>query len=236
MNQIELLWQLQNLDSEIMELERKLNAAEIKERLKEIKLKFDAEKEKLDSNKELVDRGKKEIRASKTKKEELRFSFQKTEEKLYSGIVSSAKQMEAMQKNLDETQNTIQKLEDKMSQLKQEVEDLEEEEKKGKLKLLRLKNTFDSLKKEYTENRQEAAKKYEALKEKRQELVKTINKNLLRSYNRVKTGTDTAVVLVEDGKCSGCHMEVSVLCMQHLKEGSIVSCETCGRILYQRES
>ena len=30
-------------------------------------------------------------------------------------------------------------------------------------------------------------------------------------YNRVRLGMDTAVVTIEDGKCGGCHMEVSVM-------------------------
>lgn len=236
MNQIELLWQLQNLDSQMNRLEKKLDASDIKEQLKKIKLMFEAEKEKMAYSKELLKNVMKEIRSNKTKAEELKYNYQKTEEKLYSGVVSSAKQLEAMQKNLDEMQNSIQNLENKGKILQEEAKRLDEANKRSRIKLLKCKNSFDSMKKEYTVGREEAGKEYETFKKQRQALLKKINKGLLKRYNRVRLGTDTAVVLLEDGKCSGCHMEVSVLCMEHLKEGNYVSCETCGRILYYKDN
>jgi predicted nucleic acid-binding Zn-ribbon protein len=42
-------------------------------------------------------------------------------------------------------------------------------------------------------------------------------------------------VTIEDGKCGGCHMEVSVMYTERLKEDEMVNCETCGRILYPKK-
>jgi len=236
MNQIELLWQLQNLDSEMSELEKKLDDYNKLDKLKKIKARFNLERKMMDKNKGLLQERIKEIRSNKTKAEELKYNYLKTEEKLYSGIVSSAKQLELMQNNLEEMQNSIQDLQNQGKALQEEMKSLKEAGKRSKIKLIKYKNSFDSLKNEYTEGREETGKKIELLKEKRKVLVQEIDEGILKRYNRVRLGTDTALVVVEDGKCGGCHMAVSVLCMQHLKEGNYVCCETCGRILYYKDN
>jgi hypothetical protein len=234
MRQIDLLWELQKTDSRIGELERKLDMYSSKEKLKEIKSKFDEEKGLLDKNELLLKETVKSTRANRAKAEELKYNYQKTEEKLYSGNVSNVKQLEGMQKNLEEMQRNIQTLENICKVYEDEKKSLEDQIKKSKIKLVKFKNTFDVLKEKYINGEEKVKKEYEDLKEKREELIKKIEERVLNRYNRVRLGTDTAVVLIEDGKCSGCHMEVSVICLEKLKEEKMINCETCGRILYMK--
>jgi predicted nucleic acid-binding Zn-ribbon protein len=56
---------------------------------------------------------------------------------------------------------------------------------------------------------------------------------LMIEADKLKGKGDAAVVAVEHGVCTGCHMKVTTATASRVKAGKeIVSCENCGRILY----
>jgi len=232
MRQMDLLWKLQGLDSRIGELEKKLDVYTSKTKLKRLKVKFDEEKNLFDKDAEALKEAVKSSKSNRVKVEELKFGIQKTEEKLYSGAVSSVKQLEGMQKNLEEMQRGIEMLEIANRDIQNRKMRLEEQVRTSRRKLRKYKNTFDGLKEKYNKEEKSARAECEDLKQQRQKLLKRIDKRVLDRYNRVRLGTDTAVVEINEGKCKGCHMEVSVVYTEKLREEELVNCETCGRILY----
>ncbi|NLZ90817.1 MAG: hypothetical protein GX918_02725 [Clostridiales bacterium] len=235
MRQIDLLWDLQGLDSRIGELEKELAVYTGKKKLRELKAKFDREKDLLKKDEAALMEAIKSSKSNRGRVQELKYNFEKTEEKLYSGEVSNMKQLEGMQKNLEEMQRNIETLETAYGAFQAERARLEERVKKSRAKLKKYKNIFDRLKEEYLEREKKAREEYDELTKQREELVKKIEDWVMDRYNRVRLGMDTAVVTIEDGKCGGCHMEVSVMYTERLKEDEMVNCETCGRILYPKK-
>ena len=75
----------------------------------------------------------------------------------------------------------------------------------------------------------------QALSKERSELAGKIDEDLLVSFERLfKSKGDAAVVAIEHGVCTGCHMKVTTATAAQVKAGKeIVSCENCGRILYE---
>jgi uncharacterized protein len=71
----------------------------------------------------------------------------------------------------------------------------------------------------------------------RSELAGKIDEDLLASFERLfKSKGDAAVVAIEHGVCMGCHMKVTTATASQVKAGKeIVSCENCGRILYDAQ-
>ena len=74
----------------------------------------------------------------------------------------------------------------------------------------------------------------EELKNERVQLAHNIDEEVMERYERLFASKgDAAVVAVEHGVCTGCHMKVTTATAVHAKSGhEIVSCEQCGRILY----
>jgi predicted nucleic acid-binding Zn-ribbon protein len=74
----------------------------------------------------------------------------------------------------------------------------------------------------------------QGLQKEREELAARIDEDLLDRFDRLfESKGDAAVVAVEHGICTGCHMKVTPATAAHVKAGKeIVSCEQCGRILY----
>jgi len=74
----------------------------------------------------------------------------------------------------------------------------------------------------------------EGLSKERSELAGKIDEDLLGRFERLfKSKGDAAVVAIEHGVCTGCHMKVTTATAAQVRAGKeIVSCEHCGRILY----
>ena len=74
----------------------------------------------------------------------------------------------------------------------------------------------------------------EELKKERENLAGTIDEDLLDRFDRLFASKgDAAVVALEHDVCTGCHMKVTTATANMVKSGKeIVSCEQCGRILY----
>ena len=72
------------------------------------------------------------------------------------------------------------------------------------------------------------------LENERKTLAAQIDDDLLDQFERLfNSKGDAAVVAVEHGVCTGCHMKVTTATASQVKAGKeIVSCENCGRILY----
>ena len=71
----------------------------------------------------------------------------------------------------------------------------------------------------------------------RSNLAMKIDEDLLAGFERLfKSKGDAAVVAIEHGVCTGCHMKVTTATAASVKAGKeIVSCENCGRILYDAQ-
>ena len=74
----------------------------------------------------------------------------------------------------------------------------------------------------------------EELAKERDALTSEIDGDLLNRFERLfNSKGDAAVVAIEHGVCTGCHMKVTTATASRVKAGKeIVSCENCGRILY----
>ena len=78
------------------------------------------------------------------------------------------------------------------------------------------------------------ASRLDELKKERVDLAGTIDEDLLDRFDRLFASKgDAAVVALEHDVCTGCHMRVTTATAMRVRAGKeIVSCEQCGRILY----
>lgn len=72
------------------------------------------------------------------------------------------------------------------------------------------------------------------LETERETLAAQIDDDLLDQFERLfNSKGDAAIVAVEHGVCTGCHMKITTATAARVKAGKeIVNCEQCGRILY----
>jgi predicted nucleic acid-binding Zn-ribbon protein len=111
--------------------------------------------------------------------------------------------------------------------------DLAEEEKKAAA----VQNSIARQTADLEEKSKALESQLQTLTRERSELAGKIDEDLLASFERLfKSKGDAAVVAIEHGVCTGCHMKVTTATAAQVKAGKeIVSCENCGRILYFAE-
>jgi uncharacterized protein len=143
-------------------------------------------------------------------------------------------EFQAMGHEIGRYENEIRKLEDEELELMMQADklkaDLEVEEKKAKA-------TKESITRQMTDLEEKSKTlggRLQELTRESAELATKIDEDLLDRFNRLfESKGDAAVVAVEHGICTGCHMKVTTATAMQVKAGKeIVNCEQCGRILY----
>ena len=99
-------------------------------------------------------------------------------------------------------------------------------------KLGKARKEFDEMKAKVEEERAEKASELDALRAKADEAAKSVDKELMEVYRRIKRSHAVPIAVVRGTQCGGCAMEISAVALRNLKEGAIIECDNCGRILY----
>jgi predicted nucleic acid-binding Zn-ribbon protein len=143
-------------------------------------------------------------------------------------------EFQAIGHEIERYENEIRKIEDEELELMVQADtirvDLAEEEKKaGVVRESIARQTKDLEAKSATLQSQ-----LEELSKERAEIAGKIDEDLLSRFERLfKSKGDAVVVALEHEVCTGCHMKVTTQTAHRVKAGKeIVSCENCGRILY----
>ena len=143
-------------------------------------------------------------------------------------------EFQAIGHEIERYENEIRKIEDEELELMIEADKLKadlgvEEKKAATVKESVARQTADlEVKSKILESR------LEELTKERAEIGGKIDEDLLGRFERLfKSKGDAVVVPLEHEVCTGCHMKVTTQTAHRAKAGKeIVSCENCGRILY----
>ena len=143
-------------------------------------------------------------------------------------------EFQAIGHEIERYENEIRKIEDEELELMMEADKLKadlgvEEKKAATVKESVARQTADlEVKSKILESR------LEELTKERAEIGGKIDEDLLGRFERLfKSKGDAVVVPLEHEVCTGCHMKVTTQTAHRAKaEKEIVSCENCGRILY----
>ena len=143
-------------------------------------------------------------------------------------------EFQAIGHEIERYEHEISKIEDDELELMVQADkikiDLTEEEKKA----VAVKESIGRQTADLDEKSKALESRLEELTRERAELAGKIDEDLLARFERLfKSKGDAVVVALEHEVCTGCHMKVTAQTAHRVKAGrEIVSCENCGRILY----
>jgi uncharacterized protein len=143
-------------------------------------------------------------------------------------------EFQAIGHEIERYENEIRKIEDEELELMDQADkikiQLEGEEKTAAA----TKQSISRQMKDLKEKSRTLEARLQQVTRERADLAAKIDEDLLNRFDRLFASKgDAAVVALEHEVCTGCHMKVTTATSMRVKVGKeIVSCENCGRILY----
>ena len=143
-------------------------------------------------------------------------------------------EFQAIGHEIERYENEIRKLEDQELELMIEADKLKGEIEAADKSARATKDTISRQLADLQTKSKALETQQQELGTEREALAAQIDADLLDQFERLfNSKGDAAVVAVEHGVCTGCHMKVTTATASRVKAGKeIVSCENCGRILY----
>ena len=227
---LQALWEIQELDMEIVWLENQLEKDPVTDKLRKAKQLILNMQDRLIVMKDRFNLIK--IKGNSIEKElgELRKEIQATDEKLYSEENSDYEELSVQMEKLEGLKNSCAKTEEAYLEQLEERDGLKFEYKKLKQDLNSIQEEFKSLHKTWQENRYKIKESLKNSTAQRLKLIKSVEELLWLKYREMKKKYPNPLSKVNNGICSGCHIGLSSGDAQKVKN-EVILCSFCGRIL-----
>ena len=143
-------------------------------------------------------------------------------------------EFQAMGHEIQRYEDEIRKLEDQELELMEQVDKLKVEVAAEEKKAAATKDSITRQTNDLGEKGNALESRLQELSKERKELADKMDEDLLDRFERLFVSKgDSAIVAVEHGFCTGCHMRLTTATVNATEAGKeIVNCEQCGRILY----
>jgi hypothetical protein len=228
-SEIKKLLPLQDLDCQLRDMKRELE---------DIPARKEEEQSRLQEHKANLAAAEEAMKGEQAKIKELELEVQSCKEQIdkyrqQQMVLKSNKEFRAMEIEIANVLSKIREHEDQELVLMEDVEkarvnvderrkELAAEEEAVNLDVADLDERMAGIEAEVS-----------AMDTRRGEVLADVPEEMLARYERILARRDRALVPVEGGICSGCHMKLPPSVAQNiLKQEDLVSCDHCGRLLY----
>ena len=228
-NDIEKLWQLQSVLSQLADRERQM--AEKPESFAEVDREYQSaseEKIRLEQSLEQIAKERRKVEGELSDQQELL--------KKYQGQLMQVKnqqQYAAAWKEIDTTRKHVKDLEESALKFMTDADGIQSQLDARKAGHDDLQSRHDAAHNAWQSSLGDLKTEAEQLRAQAAQIEATIPERLRAEFQKIfKQRQNVAVARIMNDSCSGCRTRVRPAVMQQLKRGDIVFCENCRRILY----
>ena len=145
----------------------------------------------------------------------------------------SAEEVKALMTEVSHCRDTIRQYEAEIARIVKEATAHEKLQKVVRVEAANAKKAFDQLKAEYESESQSKKVELDEQRARAKALVDSVDPALLEEYNTIKKRISPPVARLTYGQCSGCNTSLPSAVLSKIKNGNLVECETCGRMIIQ---
>jgi hypothetical protein len=225
----EELYRLQQLDSERDASERRL--VEIGQALKDDRALREAQ-QRLERAEQLARKWQAKQRDLELEIESLSGKMSRSEKRLYGGKVKNPKELSDLQAEISSLKRRREKLEDSLLDAMINREEAEAARDDAEAHLKQVESDRASEHADLRGERERLQQRLQEIERKRDSVLPRIDAETLRTYERVRERKGgQAVARIEDDVCTACGVTVPPSMEWKLRQGELIHCDTCGRIL-----
>ncbi len=232
MDQLELLWQYQQVDIEVERYEREVRQDPDRQTL----LKH---RDFIVKQQEAIKRIESEVAVMADRLEALQDEVVRLRDavsdltaqlgKQEPGDLDTTREMMATAQRLIAT---ITRYEGELSKMRKEAEARDQQQHEVRLRAAKVKVEYDQLKTKYDEAYKVQTAELERLKAHAAKAAQAIAPEAMDRYNTIKRHSMPPMARLNEDRCGGCNMSLPSVVLHKIRVGSdMVECENCGRIL-----
>jgi uncharacterized protein len=154
---------------------------------------------------------------------------------MYSGTVTSPRELQAFQGDLQSLRRRQRQLEDQVIALMEQIEPLDQRLDEREAERRRLAERQAAVRSALLEQEREVDAELQAVLGRREEVASSIEPDLLSRYDELRTQLGgIAVAPLVGTSCGGCHLTLSAVELDRIRNqppDALVFCEECGRLL-----
>ncbi len=159
--------------------------------------------------------------------------LQSLKQRFDSAPPQTAEEVKALMNEVTRCRDTIRQYESELSRIVRESTSHEKQQSVVRLEIGKAKKSFDQLKVDYESETQSRKVELDEQRAKAKALMEHVDPALLEEYNTIKRHISPPVARLTYGQCSGCNTSLPSAILSKIKGGSLVECETCGRMIIQ---
>ncbi len=238
MDKLQALWEYQEAESELGQLEQSLKNTETRKKLIRQQQLFQnnqqhlkqLEQESVLANNKMVEIS---VQVDALKKQMEQKDDEITEIKDYEVDDLFLEDIQEIIKECEGIKNAIELNKRKIVEIMHNLEKSETDIKETLVKMSNAKKAFDQLKAAHAKELEAGKGDLEKLKANVAKAAKQVDPALMEQYKKIKQHRPNPVAYFKNKRCQGCNMELPSGMLQAIKDkDKITLCENCGRILY----
>lgn len=147
--------------------------------------------------------------------------------------LATPEEVKALLSEVSRCRDTIRQYEAEISRIVKETDSNDKLQRSVRLEAANAKKAFDQLKADYEEESKSKKGELDAQRTKARELMDQVDPALLEEYETIKKHISPPVARLTHGQCSGCNTSLPSATLSKIKNGALIECETCGRMIIQ---
>lgn len=234
MTQIQLLIELQDIDSQLMELEALLG--DLPKKVAELTAREERLIATLNTDKTRLKELELALKKAEATRQDLKTKIDRLKDQSF--LASNNKQYDALMHEIDFLKTELDTVETEVLEWMEEKSQLETQVSEQESSLETLTSDLQSRRQVLEQQVAESSDEKARLEAQREEKVSRIEARYLRQYDRVRTARrGVAVIAIRSNACGGCGAFIPPQKIADVKSGaSLASCDSCNRFLYWSDS